>query len=266
MKTAHQAINEADRVLHSLAQFIALTGTQLLDQQPDDSHTNMAWNPGQHRLEGRPFVRNGQSVRLIIDTRAFTLAFIDQTETVMASFSPDNRTPTDAAAWWKSQLQAWGVQDIKPVNYRLDPPVDQLTPYVRPDGLPEWGQWRTLANTALTRLNEWSGRASEVRVWPHHFDTGVYYTIPDAAGQERAAIWAGYAIADALSDEPYFYQSGYDRSHAVDFGAAPALPVGQWLVTDGWKGAFLPLSAIETDEAVDAFFRESYAWLNQQVA
>ncbi|RIV23975.1 hypothetical protein DYU11_13510 [Fibrisoma montanum] len=259
-------INEADRVLHSLAQLVALTGTQLLDQQPDDSHANMGWNSTRQRLEGRPFIRNGQAKKLVIDTETFTLAFIDQAEAVVASFSPETRMPADALAWWKSQLQAWDLQAIKPLNYQLDPPVAPDTPYVRPAGLRAWGQWRTLANTSLDWLNEWSGRSSEVRVWPHHFDTGVYYSLRDATGRERAAIWAGYAIADSLSNEPYFYLSGYDSTRAVNFRAAPTLSAGRWLITDDWKGAFLPLSAIETEETVTVFLGESYTWLDQRVA
>ncbi|QDK77561.1 hypothetical protein EXU85_02695 [Spirosoma sp. KCTC 42546] len=258
-------LNQADKTLHSLAQLIALTGMQWLPILADDSQTNMAWNSKLHRLEGRPFVCKGQQVRLVINTTTFTFYFVDDLEQVLASFLPENRTPVDAAAWWKHQMQTWGISEIRAVNYQLDQdPVDPQTVY-KPTGLTEWTTWRTIANTALQQLNGWSGRASEVRIWPHHFDTGIYYSQTDANGQEKAAIWAGYAIADALCNEPYFYLSGYNSMQPIDFASAPALSVGEWRTTSDWNGALLPISASKNAESIAVFFQESYSWLDKQL-
>lgn len=259
-------LNQADQTLHSLGQLIALTAMQWLPPRADDSQTNMTWNSNQHWLEGRPFGHKGQLVRLVIDTRAFVLYFIDDREHISASFSPENRTPDDALAWWTIQMQAWGIATIQELNYPANPdPLANRTVYKRPSGLSAWAHWRTIANTTLKSLNEWSGRHSEVRIWPHHFDTGVYYAQTDASGQEKAAIWAGYAIADSVCDEPYFYLSGYKRGQAIDFLAAPALAVGEWRNVPDWKGALLPVSMINQTETIDAFFRASYAWLADRV-
>lgn len=256
-------LNQADRTLHSLSQLIALTGTQWLPARVDDSHTNLIWNGQRHRLEGRPFAHNGQPVRLVIDTVAFALYFIDNQEHVSASFSPGNRTPADAMAWWKSQMQAWGISEIRGLNYQLDhDPIASQTVYNRALDLTGWGNWRTAANAALSTLTAWSGRESDISIWPHHFDTGVYYSMSDSNGQERAAIWAGYAIADSVCHEPYFYLSGYSSGQAIDFAGAPALTVGEWRNNPAWKGAILFLSAVTEPKAVDVFFRESYTWLN----
>ncbi|GAB2583989.1 hypothetical protein [Spirosoma areae] len=259
-------LNQADKTLHSLAQLIALTGMQWLPLLADDSQTNMAWNSHLHRLEGRPFADNGQPIRLIIDTEDFALQFINDREEVLASFSPENKTPDDAMAWWKDQMKAWGISEILGVNYQLDhDPVDDQTPYERPAGLPAWNYWRTTANKALQALTDWSGRASEVRIWPHHFDTGVYYSQTDASRQEKAAIWAGYAIADSICHEPYFYLSGYTTNQPIDFAAAPALSVGEWRNTADWKGAMMPVSASNETQPIEAFFQESYSWINRLI-
>ena len=259
-------VNQADKTLHSLAQLVALTGMQWLPLQADDSQTNMAWNSHQHRLEGRTFTHNGQQVRLVVDTGAFVLQFIDNREQVLASFSPENKTPADATAWWKDQMKEWGISEIRKLNYQLDHnPVDFQTAYEKPVGLPVWNYWRTIANEALQTLTDWSGRESEVRIWPHHFDTGVYYAQTDDNGQEKAAIWAGYAIADSICDEPYFYLSGYSSNLPIDFAIAPALSVGEWRNTTDWKGAMLPVSASNEPETIDTFFQESYVWINKAI-
>lgn len=258
-------LNQADQTLHSLAQLIALTGMQWLPLLADDSQTNMAWNSNLHQLEGRPFVYNGQQIRLVINTKTFTLYFVNDHEHVLSVFSPENRTATDATDWWKNQMQTWGISEIRGVNYQLhQDPVASQTVYT-PTGLTEWNEWRTIANTALQQLNEWSGRENEVRIWPHHFDTGVYYSQTNANGQEKAAIWAGYAIADALCDEPYFYLSGYNSVQPIDFASAPALSVGEWRNTSDWNGALLPISASNNAESIVVFFQESYSWLDKQL-
>lgn len=262
----YTALNQADQTMHSLAQLLALTAMQWLPAQPDDSQANLGWNPAQDRLESRAFAVGDHTLRLVVDINLFTLCFLDEQEHTQAAFPIENRTPTDALIWWQSQMQAWGLTDLKPVNYHLSPePVEAQTPYQRPDLLPAWGYWRTVANHAFATLNRETHQKSEVRLWPHHFDTGVYYSFHDTAGQERAAIWAGYAIADSLSDMPYFYLSGYGRGRSIDFRTAPLLPVGSWQITADWQGALLPISVISQPSEIDQFLEAAYGFLNRSL-
>jgi hypothetical protein len=259
-------LNQLDKTMHSVAQLIALTAMQTLPALPDDSQTNMAWNSTWLRLEGRPFTMNNQSVQLVLDTPSFALQFIDEQGQVLASFSLEGQTPTDTMNWWKAEMRARGFSDNTPLNYKLDhPPIDLQTPYISLSGLADWQRGRTLANRALNELNAWSGEISEVRVWPHHFDTGVYYSRLAKNGQERAAIWTGYAIADALNEAPYFYLSGYTRQQSLSFSVARPLSVGEWRQTADWQGALLSITDVTNEYQVNSFFRESYQWLNGQI-
>ena len=45
---------------------------------------------------------------------------------------------------------------------------------------------------------------SEVRIWPHHFDTGIYLEVNSKLG-----IGFGWAMADKMIDQPYFYFTPY---------------------------------------------------------
>jgi hypothetical protein len=256
-------LNETDRTLHSLSQLLARTGMQWLPAQPDDSQTNLNWNSDRQQLEGRSFVHNDRNVRAVLGMQPLTVLFIDDEEHVFASFSPENRTPDHALTWWTNQMQAWGITDLADLNYHLpDEHVARQTPYSQLPAIALWAQWRTLADTGLYALNDWSGRQSEVRIWPHHFDTGVYYPINGADGQEVAAIWAGYAIADSVCDEPYFYLSGYQKGQSIPFAEAPLLSAGEWRHTADWQGALLPIGEAGDEERINRFFRESYAWLD----
>ena len=262
----NEQLNEADRTLHSLAQLIALTGTNRLPAQSDDSQANIGWNKDRQRLEGRAFAHGEQLLRLVIDLPTFSLHFLDENDQPAASLMVEGKTPSDAGTWWRTLLQHWGFDTTKPVNYQLDaPPIPMETAYVRPAGLRDWANWRTVANEQLAILNAHNGRASDIRIWPHHFDTGVYYSISDESGAEQAAIWAGYSIADAVCAEPYFYLAGYNSRSPIDFGAATGLTVGQWLNTPDWQGACLPVSNAVEPEQITRFFGDSYAWVAAQV-
>lgn len=138
--------------------------------------------------------------------------------------------------------------------------------YEQPAGLKQWAEWRTITTNQLRALNEWSGLTSEIRIWPHHFDTGIYYAQNDAHGQEKTAIWAGYALADSISDEPYFYLSGYKRDEQINLLEAPPLSTGEWRQTSDWTGALLSISQVTTNEQITAFFQESYAWLQRSLS
>ncbi|GAB4039706.1 hypothetical protein [Spirosoma jeollabukense] len=255
-------LNQTDRVLHSLAQLIALTGTNQLAAQPDDSQANMMWNSEQTRLEGQPFEYISQRIRLVIDLPTFSLQFLDANDNLLATFGVENKTPIETTAWWQTVIHDWGFNPTKPLNYQLDTaPIPLETQYTHPAGLNTWADWRTVANQTLARLNKISGQTSSIRIWPHHFDTGIYYSIADELGQERAAIWAGYAIADRVSPEPYFYLSGYNRQHPIDFSKAIKLSTGYWLAGAEWQGACLPVSQIIEPEQITRFLTESYTWL-----
>ena len=262
MNPSINALNEADCTLHSLAQLIARTGTTQLPTQPDDSQANIDWNADRHRLEGRSFLQHGRLLKLVIDLSTFSLQFVADAGEPVASFAAGNRTPADATNWWQTVMQNWGLDTTKPLSYALTTaPILPTLPYTRPAGLMDWANWRTTASQQLTALNALSGRESEVRIWPHHFDTGVYYSIPDETGAEGAAIWAGYAIADSVCNEPYFYLSGYNSHSPIDFGAASGLTVGQWLTTPDWQGACLPVSDATAPDQISRFLGESYAWI-----
>jgi len=121
-----------------------------------------------------------------------------------------------------------------------------------------------MANQAMSALNQLSGITSEINIWPHHFDTGVYYSITEANGESIQAIGGGLAIADSMIDEPYFYLYGWAKEGTIDYSSAPSNTSGQWL-TEGWQGAVLRASDISNIEDTNAFFKEAYEFLFNQL-
>lgn len=116
--------------------------------------------------------------------------------------------------------------------------------------LKELASLRTLAQSSLVATLKETGLESDVRIWPHHFDSGAYASLND-----DIAVGFGLAIPDALVNEHYFYISGYKDHNGLDTSNFDALSLGEWKNV-GFKGAVLPATKINKDQAVQ-FFTEA---------
>ncbi len=113
-------------------------------------------------------------------------------------------------------------------------------------------QLRILAQKTLEEVLKRNALNSEIRVWPHHFDTGAFS--PLEKGSE-ISIGLGMATPDSVCSEHYFYISGYKGHDTLDVSKFSKLSIGEWK-NDGFKGGILPVSSVEVSEAVQ-FFQEA---------
>ena len=104
---------------------------------------------------------------------------------------------------------------------------------------------------------------SEIRIWPHHFDTGIYTMVSDNLG-----LGFGLAMKDALLGEAYFYISGYGAESPLEYQNLPNLSAGRWESGEQWKGAVLPLSDLpdssheEAIQVIRSFIKEATDWFS----
>jgi hypothetical protein len=81
---------------------------------------------------------------------------------------------------------------------------------------------------------------NEIRIWPHHFDTGIYLKATD-----NLSFGFGLAMEDNMVGEPYFYFSAYGLNDSnVDYPVDLKLDLGHWIIREEWKGACLKLSEV----------------------
>ena len=59
--------------------------------------------------------------------------------------------------------------------------------------LDEWMEWRTLGNEACKKILKILNVEGNIRIWPHHFDTGIY-----VAANLNLNIGFGFAMEDEL--------------------------------------------------------------------
>ncbi len=121
--------------------------------------------------------------------------------------------------------------------------------------LRELMQLRSLAQVALSGFLKRQHLQSEIRVWPHHFDTGAYATLDSDPGK---AIGLGLAIPDTLCETHYFYISGYQDSKAIEVSRFSALQQGKWH-SDSFTGAILPARGMD-EASVIAFLEGALAY------
>ncbi len=109
------------------------------------------------------------------------------------------------------------------------------------DAVENWIHLRKLANEACTHVLVYLQQSGEIRIWPHHFDTGLYVEATPAIG-----IGFGLAMEDKLVGEPYFYLTGFGLGEKKpNYEKKSILPAGEWVLSKKWKGAVLRISDLE---------------------
>ncbi|MGB0523790.1 MAG: hypothetical protein ACPGJS_12560 [Flammeovirgaceae bacterium] len=271
MKFPTQALasfNQAEIAIHRVCQLLALTGVNLVAKKADDSHTNLGWDANRSAVIGRYFLLNNQTMRFIFLLKERELCFETDSGQLVASISLDYSDHESLMMWWKMQLQELGVKNplIDQLHYDLPDSSTYQTVEIEAfdEYLPVWMALRTQANQVFESLNERKQIDSEIRIWPHHFDTGVYYPIKG----EVQAIGAGMAIADSIQPEPYYYLYGWAKDAEIDLSNVPDLEKGKCLNGD-WKGLILPVSqlaSLTTTKQVDEFLSIAFDFLKSRLA
>jgi len=108
----------------------------------------------------------------------------------------------------------------------------------------EWIYYRLLAQESCSNLLNFLQMQAEIRIWPHHFDTGIYVEPTPKIG-----IGYGLAMKDSMAGDAYFYFSPYGlKENELNFKNVPKLTVGDWEISENWRGAIIPLNQLQYNE------------------
>lgn len=252
-----QAYTAVDQQLHVLSQTLTKANRTFLPAKDDDSHTNLYYDPIGRRILGRWIDAEPGRIMLSLHPESFQYEWIDDAQHTLQSFSASGKTAAAVEGEIESRLSDLGLApdgftaalhyDIPDYGFNADPfqPID-------PDGLAQWTAWRAQANQACEAVLGYTQAQSEIRVWPHHFDTGIYAQV-----NARMGIGFGLAMADDMAGGPYFYLAGYLSDGEIDYADAAPLDAGEWK-TGTWKGAVLPLTDIAG--ALNTFIVQTTQW------
>lgn len=240
--------------LHIAAQYLATAGINFLAKKDDDSHTNVGFNIEKGYLETWPL--NDKGYKLALDYATFSLRWLTTDENEQ-EISLDGKTHQEVVQWIDGVTAVMGKK--APYSYQLhyELPYEKITDdfvFQKPSEaeLTRLLGFRCIAQSALESIVKELNLDTDIRIWPHHFDTGGYVVL-DAA--KNKSVGFGLAIPDSVVDDFYLYTSGYNGNGAIDTTSFKKLAFGTWK-NEGFKGAVAPMENMD-EEKTRAFFKET---------
>ncbi|SNZ00800.1 hypothetical protein [Flagellimonas pacifica] len=240
--------------VHLVSQYLATVGKSFLVPKSDDSHTNVGFFSEDHTLRTWDLDESGTYLAFQYDHFALSWVSKDKNETLTLK----GKSHGEIVEWIskmavESKLSKPYVYDL---HYDLpySPSDDFKFSHPNSEELQKLTNLRTLAQNTLKSFLQKENLKSNIRVWPHHFDTGAFVMLSDGSGK---SVGMGMAIPDSIINEHYFYISGYHGHDGIDTSTFKNLALGEWK-NDGFKGAILKTSGTTQKIAVN-FVEEAFS-------
>ncbi len=219
---------------HWASQLPAAATAGLVEPRSDFGHTNLGWEHAVRALTGRTLNPDDPvPVRAGLRIKDLTLVVVRGSE-VVSEFSLSGHSLDEGRAWLASALgSALGSQVAEFGLFEHEMPEHPVRTGAAFDtrgqeaALVELEHWIANVHDLLERFVRGDPQASEIRLWPHHFDTASLLTLVADDDPELAkSVNVGFSFGDGSYAQPYAYVSPwpYPPSRAE----APALTFGHW--------------------------------------
>lgn len=241
--------------VHLAVQYLAAAGISFLEKEQDESHTNLQFIAENGSLHSRPVNEAGHT--LSFNYHEFSLGWNANGSSTRIKL--DGTTHVQVLKWIQKAILESEIE--APYKYTL--PYE--LPYKISDDftfnlsnqmlLNQSMHLRILAQDVLEVFIKDRELKSEIRVWPHHLNTGAFALLGNGSD---FSISLGLAIPNTVCDEYYFYLIGYKGNHVLSTKGNPNLRIGEWYNSE-FNGAILPATGINVytafmfyEEALDA--------------
>lgn len=231
---------------HWAAQYLATAAKSFIPAREDDSHTNLGYDREKARLYTHAFSEDQLALQLDLRNGALHL-----------NTQPEKRIALGGKT--HSEILEALEKLLGPKPYSFDLHYD--LPFELTEEPFDWSEdhfmmdLRAQAHLLLEDCSRELGFCQEVRIWPHHFDSGVFgpsERVPDLH------FGMGLAVPDGLSESHYYYLSAYSSGKLLPAPKENRLPVGEWVDTD-FEGGILRVTpgVIPDQEEVMQFYRRA---------
>lgn len=262
-------LRKATEQLHHAAQFLAATGHSFLSHQEDDAHTNLAWRQGLG-LQSRPFYLD-QQYTLNLNYELFQLELQDALGVTVIFVTLDQKTRKEVleilqAVFSERSNEESGVfESIQ--HYELpDHPLKHGAPFQQgpEESLDALRLFRDNAQVLISSINQGFEEASEMRIWPHHFDNGSICVVERNTDNEMTkTVGWGFSIPNDTDSEHHFYINHWSKETQEAPGTLAELPEGAYWSEQKKLMAILPIRALQARptraaqaQLAQAFFEE----------
>lgn len=231
-------VTEARLVAHWACQLLGAVADELVRRKPDDSHTNLFWDDDTDSLVGHQM---DHGLRVALDLEDFAIEIRSLIARDNKVLELERRTVDDARRWLNRELAAMLNRPVEAALRTYEMPdhrVKRGGAFRRPpeDGLAELGRWYNNAELTLGAFARSDSRATEMAIWPHHFDLGgIVFLDRDVAPEKARQIGVGMSPGDDHIGRPYFYVTPWPIAEHPDL---PELEHGRWF-TESFVGAVL---------------------------
>lgn len=258
--------NNTDQQLHWLCQTIAKANRTYVTSKPDDSHTNLFYDDLDNRIVGRWIDNDRGQIMLTLNLATLHFEWLNSAKEVVQSVTTVSKTASDIENELAGQLSdiflnPQGFTDELHFKIPDYPFAGEPIKAIDEADILEWQTYRKLANVLCGLVLGYLALEGEIRIWPHHFDTGIYVEVGQKLG-----IGFGLAMEDSMAGAPYLYLSGYPIHGTLDYTDLPELANGRWEVGENWQGAILPLNELssaifeENRQVISDYLLKSINW------
>jgi hypothetical protein len=235
-----------DQRLHQLAQILAKFNRTYVASKEDDSHTNIGYDPINRRLFSRWTQQLDKRYILSLELNPISFALLDESyrrelEVVcLGKTIPQIESELEHAL---SEVNSDTDGFLNPMHYEIpeyenaNQPVENFSE----EDLYEWTDTRALASYACHQVQAHFQVREEVRIWPHHFDTGIYVPLNDSI-----SIGFGLAMQDKFADSSYFYYTAFFNGSTHWPEDRPMnIQVGRIIEAPEWCGAVIEAPSVD---------------------
>jgi hypothetical protein len=238
--------------LHIASQYLAAAGISFVEKKPDDSHTNLGWDSENGRLTSHSL--NAEGVQLGLAYEEFALVFL-KADKELSKLPLLNQNHGQVMDWINAQLSSVDLTTAYNYDFHYDTGYEKITneyvfTHYSKSEVEDVIKRLTIGQSTFERFLTTNELESPIRVWPHHFDLGIYTLI-----SENLFMGAGLAIPDSIYADFYFYASGYLNGESMGRNGFVELNSGNWGQGD-FNGAVLNNSGVKADQAF-VFFNEA---------
>ena len=241
----------AEQEVHLAAQYLAAFAINYVVPNEDDSHTNLGFDPNNKTLSSRSFGEN--QCRLDFEYESFSLKLRAKEQSFKLFL--DGKIHLDIIAWINENLKLMNVKKTYDYSFHYEIPykITEDYEFKKPskDRISSLVSLRILAHKAMGDFLSNLDANGEIRIWPHHFDSGVMMNL-DVNNRQMGL---GLAIPDEMIDTYYFYASGYGPKGAIAVDQYDSLKHGDWKSGD-FNGAILKAQELEVADVLH-FFEET---------
>ncbi len=248
--------NSLDQRIHQLIQTIAKFNRSFVPSREDDSHTNLAFDFIGQRLVGRWAGSSLGKIILVLDLLEFKFTLFDRFWHPINSWAIEGNTQVQVEEQiesYLSELNLDGKNFRDPLHFKISRYEFVNKAYSKWESMEvlEWMKYRLQANKAAQYVLNHLQVSGEVRIWPHHFDTGIY-----VEPNERIGLGFGLAMKDNIVSSPCYYFSPYwlNRDEPRDWNME-GIQSGSRIELPNWKGSILRLSEAK-EENLFRFIKE----------